>query len=554
VSLAPDTYFSERKIVKNEVHLRLAASAVAAVGALTVAGAASAHSHRAHRIERPRAQHRRLVIAGTNENDKIALRLDPSRSHTLDVDAGDDGTTDFKVNLEPIDAITVDGGAGDDVLRIDDSNGAFTDSIPTTIQGGDGNDTLSGGAGNELLLGGAGDDTIDGNGGADVAYLGSGDDSFVWDPGDGSDRIDGQDGNDTMVFNGAAADERVGVSANGDRVTFSRSPGNVTMNTGGVENIDFNGRGGSDSIGVNDLDGTGVSAVNVDLAGTVGRVAVDATNGGDLVTVSGDASGVAVTGQAARVTVLHPQSIDELEVNGLDGNDSIAATGLAASTIGLTLDGGAGNDRIAGGPGVETLLGGDGDDQVDGNGGNDVADLGAGDDTFVWDPGDGSDTIEGGDGNDAMVFNGANGAEQVTVSAKGDHATFFRAQGTITMDTHSVESIDFNALGGADLVTVNDLTGTGVADVQVDLAGTLGGATGDGAADRVVVNGTNGDDNFVVKGGVAVADSATAVDVLHSEAANDRLEIDTLQGTDTVDHGGLTPGVVQLFVNGIAIP
>ena len=43
------------------------------------------------------------------------------------------------------------------------------------------------------------------------------------------------------------------------------------------------------------------------------------------------------------------------------------------------------------------------------------------------------------------------------------------------MDTHGVEQVDFNALGGADTVTVNDLTGTDVKNVNVDLAGTLGG-------------------------------------------------------------------------------
>ena len=68
------------------------------------------------------------------------------------------------------------------------------------------------------------------------------------------------------------------------------------------------------------------------------------------------------------------------------------------------------------------------------------------------------------------------------------------------MDTAGVEQVDFNALGGADLVTVNDLTGTDVSSVNVDLAGTLGGATGDGQADRVVVNGTNGDDAINVNG------------------------------------------------------
>ena len=103
-----------------------------------------------------------------------------------------------------------------------------------------------------------------------------------------------------------------------------------------------------------------------------------------------------------------------------------------------------------------------GNDSIDGNGGNDLALLGAGNDTFVWDPGDGSDTVEGQDGADTMLFNGAGVAEQVDLSANGNRLRFFRVQANITMDTAGVERVDFNALGGADLVTVNDLTGTDV--------------------------------------------------------------------------------------------
>ena len=113
-----------------------------------------------------------------------------------------------------------------------------------------------------------------------------------------------------------------------------------------------------------------------------------------------------------------------------------------------------------GGSGAETLIGGDGNDLIDGNGGNDTALLGAGDDTFVWDPGDGSDTVEGQDGADTMVFNGANANERVALSANGRRLLFLRSPGNITMDTEGVETVDFNALGGADVVTVDDLSGT----------------------------------------------------------------------------------------------
>jgi Ca2+-binding RTX toxin-like protein len=523
-------------------------------------------AHRMDKFKRPKLKHGELTIVGTEASDKIALRLQSGQPGVLQVDVGDDGSADFSFARERVATIAVDAAAGDDLVRIDESNGAFTDSIPTTIAGGDGNDTIAGGKGIETLLGGDGNDSIDGNGGNDLALLGAGDDTFVWDPGDGSDKIEGQDGTDTMRFNGANVPERVALSANGNRLTFLRDPGRVTMDTAGVERVDFNALGGADVVFVGDLTGTGVTDVNVDLAGTLGgatgdgqadSVTVDGTNGNDTINVSGDASGVAVSGLAARVAIEHQEPNDALAFNGFSGNDAISAAALAAQAITLTLDGGTGDDTIAGGKGIETLLGGDGNDSIDGNGGNDLALLGAGDDTFVWDPGDGSDKIEGQDGTDTMRFNGANVSEQVDLSANGSRLKLFRTQANITMDTAGVERVDFNALGGADLITINDLSGTDVSNVNVDLAGTLGGATGDGQPDSVVVNATNGDDTIRVNGD-ATEVTAKGVDpfvaIFHAEAANDRLAINTLAGTDAVDSSGLAAGAIQLFEDGVLVP
>jgi Ca2+-binding RTX toxin-like protein len=556
--------------------LAVAVSAIMAGTAGIVAGrgnaatsneaAKASRSFEQPKFKRPKLRHGLLSVEGTRAADKIALRLQAGDPGVLQVDVGDDGSADFSFDRNKIASIAVAAGAGDDAVRIDESNGAFTDSIPTAIDGGDGNDTIAGGKGSELLLGGDGNDSIDGNGGNDVAFLGAGDDTFVWDPGDGSDTIEGQDGSDAMVFNGAGVAERVALSANGHRLTFLRDPGRVVMDTAGVERVDFNALGGADLVTVDDLSGTDVTDVNVDLAGTLGgatgdgqadSVTVNGTNGNDTINVSGDASGVAVSGLAALVAIQHQEPNDGLAANGLDGNDAISAAALAAQAIALTLDGGAGDDTIAGAKGAEVSFGGDGNDSIDGNGGNDTAFLGAGDDTFVWDPGDGSDTIEGQDGADRMLFNGANVAEKIELSANGDRLKFVRDIANITMDTHGVERVDFNALGGADLVTVDDLTGTDVGSVNVDLAGTLGGNTGDGQPDRVVVNATNGNDTANVSGdagAVTVKGLAPAIGILHSEVANDRLEINTLAGTDTVTSVGLAAGAIQLFVDGVLVP
>ena len=60
------------------------------------------------------------------------------------------------------------------------------------------------------------------------------------------------------------------------------------------------------------------------------------------------------------------------------------------------------------------------------------------------------------------------------------------------MDVNGVERVNFNTLGGADTITVNDLTGTDVKQIAIDLSQQPGSGMGDGAVDAVVVNGNRG--------------------------------------------------------------
>ena len=173
--------------------------------------------------------------------------------------------------------------------------------------------------------------------------------------------------------------------------------------------------------------------------------------------------------------------------------------------------------------------------------------LGAGDDTFVWDPGDGSDVVEGQDGTDTMVFNGSNAAEQFDLSANGSRLRFTRNVGNITMDTNGVEQVDLDALGGADTVVENDLTGTGVTEVNADLG------AGDGQPDHVVVNGTNAADRIVVAGAAGTASVtglAAAVNVTNAEPANDTLTSTRWQAPTRSTPRAWTPSAIKLESNG----
>jgi Ca2+-binding RTX toxin-like protein len=328
----------ERKMNHMRFKVAVAAAFAAAIG-VSSAAATPYHGVKAS------LNYGTLMVKGTKGSDKIALRLKAGDSSILEVDARDDGSAEFSFPRADVARIVVDGGAGSDAVRIDESNGVFEDAIPTTLAGGGGNDTLSGGSGTEMLLGGSGNDSIDGNRGADTALMGSGKDTFIWDPGDGSDKVEGQRGSDTMVFNGANAAEQVDVSANGTRLRFFRNPGNVTMDTAGVERVDFNALGGADVVTVGDLRATAVRALNIDLAAALGgasgdgqadRVTITGTEGRDKIDVSGDAGAVKVSGLAPAVRILHPEApLDRVDLNTLGGADSVVTAELAAGAIQL---------------------------------------------------------------------------------------------------------------------------------------------------------------------------------------------------------------------------
>ena len=115
------------------------------------------------------------------------------------------------------------------------------------MNGGAGDDTLLGSNGNDLLNGGTGDDFVDGQQGADTAFLGDGNDRFQWDPGDCNDIVEGQAGADTLDFNGSQHRREHAVSANGERVRFTRNIASIVMDLDEVERDRRHTLGGADT-------------------------------------------------------------------------------------------------------------------------------------------------------------------------------------------------------------------------------------------------------------------------------------------------------------------
>jgi Ca2+-binding RTX toxin-like protein len=388
--------------------------------------------------------------------------------------------------------VRVDGLRGRDMITLNEANGALPAALLT---GGAGNDILSGGAGNDQLAGQSGNDTLLGGGGFDMLFGGNNSDTLTG--GDADDQVFGQGGSDRMIWN----------------------PGDDTdLNEGGAgaDTVEVNGGGGGEQFAAT-ANGT--------------RVRFDRLNPAPFAIDIGTS--------------------ENLVLNANGGDDSFSATGNLAALIGITVDGGAGDDTLLGSNGIDLLLGGDGNDFVDGQQGNDTALLGAGDDTFQWDPGDGSDVVEGQDGTDTMAFNGSNGDENMAASANGARVLFTRDLGAITMDLNDVESITANTLGGTDSLVVNDLSGSDVTNVAGDLAATGGGD--DGQPDNVIAKATNDDDAVTVTGAgpnAQVSGLPALVSVSGAIAGSDRVTVKALGGDDVVDASGLAATSALLTLNG----
>ena len=458
-----------------------------------------------------------LEIRSQAGNDKInAAALPASLLLRLNGEEGND---------------TIIGGAGHDSLI-----------------GGVGNDSLSGGGGNDTLDGGEGNDTVTGGAGKDLALLGGGNDLFVWNPGDGDDKVEGGNGTDTFRFIDSAVNQEINITGNGGgRTNLLADVGVVFADLNDVERIELRLLGGEDSVMVNSLVGTDITAVAVDLAATSGgaagdrkfdRVGVEGNGDDNSIKIASVGAQVVVSGLSAQVSVVHADSTDILDIFGGAGNDAIDGSKLAAGRLALQLFGSFGNDTLIGGAG--------GNDYVLGGDGNDLALLGAGNDFFDWNLGDDSDTVEGQAGIDTARANGDGSADVFSVSANGARAALTDQVGNATLDLNDVEEIRIRARSGADVITVNNLSGTDIKRVSIDLENS------DLALDTVTVNGTNGNDkvNVTFPGGVLFTGLPYQVGIAGTEAGKDSITFNGLGGNDTIDGSKLPAGIVQIVLDG----
>ena len=333
--------------------------------------------------------------------------------------SGTTGTLGIDVFFSGFEGASLTGSAGADNI-----NASGVSSLPVTLSGGAGNDTLVGGGGNDLLFGGAGVDSLNGGGGSDTVFENANLSytlSATQLAGNGNDALTSIE--KASIIIPAAS----GSTAN--TFTVSGFAGAVTLDGGlGVDKVAASGAISAFTLtdtlllGV----GTGITLVSIEQAQLTTSF-VSGANGGSI-DASGFSGSTTLTGGNGNDVIIGGSGPDSIV--GGNGNDSLSGRDGADTMLGGNgndkMRGGNQNDSMDGGSGNDTMSGEDGDDTLvggtatvsGGTGGNDVLFGGNGND--VLNGGDGDDTLLGGDGNDNLI----GGAGKDWLIADDDNNTF----------------------------------------------------------------------------------------------------------------------------------
>ena len=239
--------------------------------------------------------------------------------------------------------VSLIGGNGNDTI-----SAASSVTIPVTLAGGIGNDSLTGSSGNDVLNGGDGSDVLSGVGGNDSLNGDEGDDNLIG--GAGGDVLSGGNGIDRVI------ETATGTVALTITLTNTSLVGFGTDVVSGIEGASLTGAGGNDTINASGFDG---------LTTLIGLAGNDSINGGtNSDSIDGGAGDDKLFGNNGHDLLIGNIGKDSLE--GGAGNDMVLGNGTTLATgDGVdTLLGGADNDTLSGDLGIETINGGDGTDRI----------------------------------------------------------------------------------------------------------------------------------------------------------------------------------------------
>jgi Ca2+-binding RTX toxin-like protein len=301
-----------------------------------------------------------------------------------------------------------------------------------------------------------------------------------------------------LVLTGFASDETI-IGATGNDVL-----------SGGDGNDWLDGDGGNDTLygGAGDDRIDSLSGIDTIYGGT-GDDSIWVANAATQV-LEAEGEGTDIVYASVSYTLAAGSEIEQLQAADLLATTAIALTG---NEFANTITGNAGANTLDGGGGNDTLYGGDGDDIVFGGTGHDS----------VW-GGDGNDLLDGGDGDDT-IFGGAG----------SDTVSYANAASGVEIDLSFLEEQLTRGAGVDILVSIENVIGSGFADVL--------------AGDRStnVLTGGAGSDQFVF----ADVESA-AGDSISDFAAGDLIDLSRIDANGAIADDGVFDFIGTAAFGGIA--
>ena len=412
---------------------------------------------------------------------------------------------------------------------IDNTNAA----VYSTIDGGDGDDTIrnyanfvtiNGGSGNDFIYNSSMLTTIKGGKGNDTVFIGAtaaGKQGILYQysSGDGNDLIYDFSSYDTISLDTGLTYTR---STVGNDVIVSIVSGGA-MTLSGASGKTVNIVGGTPTI-INPF-----TTGNDYYSNTTGSTILNALAGND--TIENEASRVTINGDAGNDTITN--SASSVVANGGAGSDYISNT---ASNV--TIDGGTDNDTINSSGG--SINGGAGNDRISISGGGTIKG-GTGNDTIYSSSGSNGVLFQYAKGDGADVINNYKSADTVSLSGVtytrstvgNDVVVSVDGSNSITLKNASNKTV--NIVGGTPTIINPFTTGN---DYYSNTTGSTilnalaGNDTIENEASRVTINGDAGNDTITNSASSVVANGGTGSDYISNTASN--VTIDGGTDNDTI--------------------